>query len=105
MSGTSHCVSMFPAGPLAPHLALPNRVLEGGVCIALPRTPYGLFCGAILLRDLSRSAARALASLTGPSILAVSLNGGDTWAQPLTLESLKKSLYFRMLFLLRYKGL
>lgn len=40
MSGTQHCVSTSPAGPLAPHLALPNRVLEGGVCIALPRTPF-----------------------------------------------------------------
>ncbi|HSW86129.1 MAG TPA: hypothetical protein VLG49_01365 [Rhabdochlamydiaceae bacterium] len=32
-------MSLSPAGPLAPHLALPNRVLGGGVCKALPRTP------------------------------------------------------------------
>jgi hypothetical protein len=27
MSGTRHCVSVSPADPLEPHLALPNRVL------------------------------------------------------------------------------
>ena len=32
--GHKHCVSMSPAGPLEPHLALPNRVLVGG--------PYGV---------------------------------------------------------------
>jgi len=53
---------MSPAGPLETHLALPNRLLEGGVCTALPRRPYGLFCAAILLCDLSPSAARALTS-------------------------------------------
>ncbi len=38
MSGTKHYVSLFPACPLAPHLALKNPLLGGGVCEALPRT-------------------------------------------------------------------
>lgn len=59
MSGsTSNGVS--PATPVAPHLALPNRVLGGGLYTVLSRTPFGLSCGAILLFDLSRRAAHAL---------------------------------------------
>ncbi len=35
-----------PAGPLEPHLASPNRVLEGGVGLCpTPASPFGLFCG------------------------------------------------------------
>ncbi len=37
MSGTRHYVSLFPAGPLAPHLALKNPVLGGGVVLCTPR--------------------------------------------------------------------
>ena len=62
MSGIRHCVSESPAGPFEPHLTSPNRVLVGEACEALPPTPFGLSCGAILLRDLSPSAARALTS-------------------------------------------
>jgi hypothetical protein len=57
MSGNQHYVSGSPACPFAPHLASPNRVLGYGAYIVLPRRPYGLSCGAILLCDLSRSAA------------------------------------------------
>ncbi len=54
-----------PRDPLAPHLAVPNRVLVGGPCItrhrhALTRSP----AAAILLCDLSRMAAPALTSHT-----------------------------------------
>jgi hypothetical protein len=52
--------SNVPCDPLEPHLASPNRVLVGGVCIALPPTPSGLSCGSILLCDLRPRAARAL---------------------------------------------
>jgi hypothetical protein len=38
---------------LETHLASPNRVLGDGVCTALPRMPFGLSCGAILLCDPS----------------------------------------------------
>ena len=88
-SGTEHCVSLFPAGPLEPHIASSNRVLVGepdGVLaphappVGLPEDaepiPYqhstscvfqkayrcGLSCGAILLCDLRPRAARALVS-------------------------------------------
>jgi hypothetical protein len=53
--------SQSPAGPFAPHLALPNHVLRSA---AGPTQlhPHSLSCGMILLCDLSRSAARALPS-------------------------------------------
>ena len=75
MSETQHCVSAFPASLLETHLALPNRVLEGGAYIIQPRRPFGLFCAAILLYDLRPLAARALTSrpgfaFTGGSLLA-----------------------------------
>jgi len=54
-----------PAGPLETHLALPNRVLEGGVYTVRLRRPFGLFCAAILLCDLRPLAARALTSRPG----------------------------------------
>ncbi len=55
MSGTRHstfhrAVSVFPACPLEPHLASPNRVLGGEVCRTLPRNaPDGAACATILL--------------------------------------------------------
>ena len=55
-------MSASPAGPFETQLTSPNRVLVGGACEALPLAPFGLSCGAILLRDLSPSAARALTS-------------------------------------------
>ncbi len=63
LSGTKHCVSSSPASPLALQLALPNRLLVGGVCIALPLYALkALSCAPILLCDLNRSAAKSVRS-------------------------------------------
>ncbi len=44
LSETQHCVSVFPAGLLEPHLALPNRVLVRGPdgVLVPPRHTAGL---------------------------------------------------------------
>jgi len=64
MSGSTPLTCAWPPRPpLAPHLALPNRVLGGGACVTQPLgLPYGHACATILLCDLSRRAARALTS-------------------------------------------
>ena len=56
--------SQSPAGPFAPHLALPNHVLRSGAGPTQLRT-RSLSCGMILLCDLSR---RAAASIPSPSL-------------------------------------
>src|SRR6185436_9869580 len=52
-----HVLARVPRGPLALHLALPNRVLGGGACAALTPHASRLSCATILLCDLHRSAA------------------------------------------------
>ncbi len=55
-----HVLCHGPRDPLAPHLALPNHLLAGrGVLRYYPARPTGSAVGAILLCDLSRSAAQA----------------------------------------------
>jgi len=73
--GTAVSLSEPPAGPLETHLALPNRMLEGGACVTQPRRPTGSsaprFCFAIWVRGLLVRSLPALASpLTGGSLLA-----------------------------------
>jgi hypothetical protein len=62
MSGDMRYANV-PRDPLETHLALPNRVLGGGPCpCTAPARAGALSCAAILLCDLSPSAARALTS-------------------------------------------
>lgn len=49
-----------PAGPLAPHLAAPNRVLEGGVCTAQAPLASALLCYDFSLRSESIGCSFAL---------------------------------------------
>ena len=66
-SGTSHCVRVSPAGPRAPHLALPNRVLVGGLCITRTPARFALSCGSdFALR--SESIGCSAHSLPAPSL-------------------------------------
>ncbi len=66
MSGTKHCVSLSPACPLGLRSASTNRVLGGGVCKALPRTPSALLCFdfSLQLEAIGCSRARLPAGLT-----------------------------------------
>ncbi len=66
MSGTKHCVSLSPAGPLELQSASTNRVLGGGVCEALPPTPSALLCFdfSLRLKAIGCSRARLPAGLT-----------------------------------------
>jgi hypothetical protein len=58
MSGDT-ALRVRPRRPLAPHLALPNHLLEGGVCKALPRTPSALLCYDFAVRSESSGCSRA----------------------------------------------
>ena len=68
MSGDT-TIGVSPATPLRLTSLCQIASSEDGVYTVLPHTPFGLSCGAILLCDLSRSAAHARATPTGASSL------------------------------------
>src|SRR5689334_6648929 len=86
MRGANAC--HVPCDPLALHIALPNRVLAGGVCYSyLPRFALRAGCASILLCALKRSATRALIPRLGFALI-----GGAPFA------SARRRIFFLFLF-------